>query len=65
MNETTGTWHYGLIARWWAEFNDVEPDELAYFAGAIERYGQPRLTSGAGPAGSSSRSSRGASTSTA
>ena len=22
------TWHYGLVARWWAEFNEPDPDEL-------------------------------------
>jgi SAM-dependent methyltransferase len=48
MTEPTGTWHYGLIARWWAEFNDVEPRELEYFAGAIERFGQPALDIGCG-----------------
>lgn len=37
------TWHYGLIARWWAEFNVAQPDEMAYYRGAIERFGQPAL----------------------
>jgi SAM-dependent methyltransferase len=37
------TWHYGLIARWWAEFNVAQPDELAYYRSAIERFGQPAL----------------------
>lgn len=48
MKEPTGTWHYGLIARWWAEFNVAEPDELDYLAGAIERFGQPALDIGCG-----------------
>lgn len=37
------TWHHGLMARWWAEFNHAEPDELAYYRGAIERFGTPAL----------------------
>lgn len=43
LNDKSGTWHYGLIARWWAEFNVPEPDELAYYRAAIERFGQPAL----------------------
>jgi SAM-dependent methyltransferase len=43
VNDEGGTWHYGLVARWWAEFNVAEPAELAYYRGAIERYGQPAL----------------------
>ena len=31
------TWHHGLMARWWAEFVEPEPDELAYYRAAIER----------------------------
>jgi SAM-dependent methyltransferase len=41
--EESGTWHYGLIARYWAEFNEPEPAELAYYRAAIERFGQPAL----------------------
>ncbi len=48
MGDETGTWHYGLIARWWAEFNTAEPTELAYLASAIERFGQPALDLGCG-----------------
>jgi SAM-dependent methyltransferase len=44
----SGTWHYGLIARWWAEFNVAEPEELAYYQTAIERFGQPALDLGCG-----------------
>jgi SAM-dependent methyltransferase len=40
---TPETWHHGLMALWWAEFNHAEPDELAYYQGAIERFGQPAL----------------------
>jgi SAM-dependent methyltransferase len=47
-NDASGTWHYGLIARWWAEFNEAEPEELAYYAAAIRRFGQPALDLGCG-----------------
>ena len=42
MDETPQTWHYGLVARWWAEFNQGGP-EIAYFQSLIERSGQPAL----------------------
>lgn len=42
------TWHYGLVARWWAETNVAEPDELAYYGGAIDRAGGPALDLGCG-----------------
>jgi SAM-dependent methyltransferase len=48
MGEMTGTWHYGLIARWWAEFNFAEPAELAYLGAAIDLFGQPALDLGCG-----------------
>lgn len=35
------TWHYGLVAKWWAEFNEEGP-EIAYFQKFVER-GQPAL----------------------
>ncbi len=47
-NGDGGTWHHGLIARWWAEFNHGEPDELAYYEAAIRRYGEPALDLGCG-----------------
>ena len=38
------TWHYGLIAKWWAEFNDdFRPHEIPYFQRFIERRGEPAL----------------------
>lgn len=43
-----GTWHFGLVARWWAEFNEPTPEEVGYLARAIERYGQPALDLGCG-----------------
>lgn len=42
------TWHHGLVARWWAEFNVASPTELEYYRAAIERYGQPALDLGCG-----------------
>ena len=37
------TWHYGLIAKYWAEFNDdFRPHEIPYFQRYVER-GQPAL----------------------
>jgi SAM-dependent methyltransferase len=39
MPATPLTWHYGLVARWWAEFNEGGP-EIAYFQNYVER-GQP------------------------
>lgn len=41
------TWHYGLIARWWAEFSTTGP-EIDYFRSLIKRYGQPALDVGCG-----------------
>ena len=41
------TWHYGLVARWWAEFLDDGP-EIAYFQDLIAVYGQPALDVGCG-----------------
>lgn len=38
----TQTWHYGLIANWWAEFNEGG-DDVAYFQRVIEECGQPAL----------------------
>jgi SAM-dependent methyltransferase len=46
--DESGTWHYGLIARWWAEFNVAEPEELAYFRGKIRQFGEPVLDLGCG-----------------
>jgi SAM-dependent methyltransferase len=43
MSDEQGTWHHGLVARWWAEFNVATPAELAYYRGVIERFGEPAL----------------------
>jgi SAM-dependent methyltransferase len=48
MNQQTATWHYGLVARWWAEGQVTEPGEVAYFRRAIERFGEPALDVGCG-----------------
>ena len=48
MSAESGTWHHGLVARWWAEFNVAPPDVLAYFSGAIRRFGEPALDLGCG-----------------
>lgn len=36
------TWHYGLVAEWWAEAT-ARPEELAYYERALRRYGEPAL----------------------
>ena len=47
MNEPTPeTWHYGLVARWWAEFN-VDGPEIAFFCPYLEA-GQPALDAACG-----------------
>jgi SAM-dependent methyltransferase len=40
------TWHYGLIAEWWAQFNTDGP-EIEYFRAFVER-GEPALDAGCG-----------------
>ena len=40
------TWHYGLVAQWWAEFNSDGP-EIDYFRRFVEA-GQPALDVGCG-----------------
>lgn len=41
-------WHYGLIARDWAEFALDGGKEAQYFKSKIETYGQPALDLGCG-----------------
>jgi SAM-dependent methyltransferase len=43
MPDEPQTWHHGLVARWWAEFNVATPTELAYYRAIINRHGQPAL----------------------
>lgn len=47
MSDMVQTWHYGLMARHWAENNTAGP-EIAYFQRQIENYGQPVLDAGCG-----------------
>jgi SAM-dependent methyltransferase len=47
MSEEARTWHYGLVARWWAEFNRGGED-IDYFRDVIERSGEPVLDAGCG-----------------
>ncbi len=47
MSEPVQTWHYGLMARHWAE-NNTTGAEIAYFQQQIEHYGQPALDAGCG-----------------
>jgi len=48
VTETPRTWHHGLVALWWAEFNHAKPEELGFYRSAIERFGQPALDLGCG-----------------
>jgi SAM-dependent methyltransferase len=48
VDEQSGTWHYGLIAQWWAEFNKAEPHELDYYRSAIRKFGEPVVDLGCG-----------------
>ena len=44
MGEQPQTWHYGLIAEYWAHFNDdFRPHEIPYFRRFVEDGGQPAL----------------------
>src|SRR6267143_346407 len=40
--EQPQTWHHGIVARWWAEFN-VDGPEIAYFQKFIADEGEPAL----------------------
>ncbi len=43
---TAQTWHYGLVARWWAE-NNLDGPEIEFFRQFVES-GQPALDAGCG-----------------
>ena len=47
MRDGPQTWHHGLVAKWWSEFNLEGPD-IAYFQRFIEQDGQPALDVGCG-----------------
>jgi SAM-dependent methyltransferase len=41
------TWHYGLVARWWSEFDEGGVD-VEFFQNVVERCGEPALDAGCG-----------------
>jgi SAM-dependent methyltransferase len=43
MSDQPRTWHYGLVAQWWAEFNEASREELTYYQRFIESDGQSAL----------------------
>jgi SAM-dependent methyltransferase len=43
VSDEPQTWHYGLVARWWAEFGVAPPHELAYYQALVEDDGEPAL----------------------
>jgi SAM-dependent methyltransferase len=44
LSSTPQSWHHGLVATWWAEFNDdFRPHEIDYFRRYAERGGGPVL----------------------
>jgi SAM-dependent methyltransferase len=43
MTDSPRTWHFGLMAQWWAEFNLDAATEVAYLRPLIEDDGQPAL----------------------
>lgn len=47
MDDGIKTWHYGAMARHWAENNTTGP-EIAYYQRLIEQNGQPALDAGCG-----------------
>ena len=47
VNDNPQTWHYGLVARYWAEYLTAG-SEIAFFQHLIEHYGQPALDAGCG-----------------
>ena len=47
MSNDVRTWHHGLMARWWAEFNEGG-DDIELFRRAIARFGEPALDAGCG-----------------
>jgi len=47
VSETPATWHYGVVARYWAEFNTDGP-EIEYFRRIIDDGGDPALDAGCG-----------------
>jgi SAM-dependent methyltransferase len=49
MEDGPQTWHHGLVAAWWGEFNDdFRLHEIFFYHAHIERSGQPLLDAGCG-----------------
>ncbi|CAN5744230.1 class I SAM-dependent methyltransferase [soil metagenome] len=42
-DEQQQSWHYGLMATWWAEFNQDASEEATYFERVIRSVGEPAL----------------------
>jgi SAM-dependent methyltransferase len=36
------TWHYGVVAQWWGEFN-TDDSGIGYYCDMVRRYGEPAL----------------------
>ena len=47
MSREARTWHHGLVARWWAEFNQGGED-IEFFQAVVEKAGEPVLDAGCG-----------------
>jgi len=47
MTKQIQTWHKGLVARWWSEFNHDGP-EIDFYRSIIEHSGEPALDLGCG-----------------
>lgn len=45
MNDQPQTWHYGVVAQHWAEFENhsLDAPDIAYYQKQIQRFGQPAL----------------------
>jgi len=48
MTDKPQTWHYGLVARYWAECVEEGGQDVDYFRQVIQTYGQPALDVGCG-----------------
>ncbi len=49
VHEEPSSWHHGLVATWWAEFNDdFRPNEVAYIREFVEADGRAALDAGCG-----------------
>jgi SAM-dependent methyltransferase len=46
-NGGIATWHYGVVAQWWGEFN-TDDSGIAYYRDRVRQYGDPALDVGCG-----------------